>query len=119
MGLIGVRGLSILNTQMFHRIQIMQETKAQELFRKCYEHSDAIHQGRQARVVMTELHLKFYNVEINEVLKIFSEALLILEGPAHPHDPHQVVWSTWCQRDGENYLISAKSKLVDNPNCEV
>ena len=94
------------------------DIKTEEFLRKCYEHSDCIHQGRTAGVAITSVQLDFYNTNIADVLKIFSEFLRTLEGPAHPYDPDQIAWSVWCQRDGDKYVIKAKSKLVDNPTCK-
>lgn len=94
------------------------DIKTEEFLRKCYKYSDRIHQGCTAGVAITRVQLDFYNTNITEVLKIFSEYLRTLEGLAHPYDPDQIVWSVWCQRDGDKYVIKAKSKLVDNPTCK-
>lgn len=94
------------------------DIKNEELLRKCHEYSDRIHQGCTAAVAITSNQLDFYNTNITQVLQIFSENLRVLEGPAHPYDPDQIVWSVWCQRKGDKYAIKAKSKLVDNPTCK-
>jgi hypothetical protein len=94
------------------------QIKTEEFLRKCYEHSDFIHQGRTAPVVITTVQLEFYNMQITEVLKVISENLKQLEEPAHPHDSDQIVWSVWCQRNGDKYVIQAKTKLVDKSTCK-
>ena len=92
----------------------IEDIKADEFLRKCFEHSDCIHQGRTAPVTITSVQLEFYDKDIKEVLEIFNYFLNTAEGPAHPYDPHHVVWSVWCQRNGHSYKIHAKSKVVDN-----
>jgi len=90
----------------------IEDIKVDEFLRKCYEHSDSIHQGRTAPVTIPSVQLEFYGKEIKEVLEIFQWFLTQAEGPAHPHDSHQVVWSVWCQRKGQSYQIHAKTKLI-------
>ena len=97
----------------------IEDIKADEFLRKCFEHSDCIYQGRTAPVTITSVQLEFYGKEISEVLQIFTYFLNQAQGPAHPYDPHHVVWSVWCQRNGQSYKIQAKSKLVDNLECQL
>ena len=99
MGLIGVRGLRILNTQMFHCIQIMTTTftKIEDYFARCDKAIKPLTKGKKITVELAVLadngrDARQWMIDLHNAIAIeFYDPADCLEGSCTPNYKVSVV----------------------------